>query len=256
MARWVGIAQARQMRGLRLAGLRGIPSPWTEAAKGIFHVKQLACQYAARMDDEPRTALVDWAGDVGVPVVAYENEPLRTTWTSILLLAERLAPEPALLPRDADARAVAFGLAHEICGEMGLGWAYRLLMIQASLGHGQNEERRGFSPGVANYLAPRYGFNPAHVKVAKQRVVDLLTMLSRRIEGKPYFLGALSAVDIYWATFANLLHPLPERDMPFSGPFRDAYTCVDGDILAAISPQLRGHQERIYREHLELPAPL
>jgi len=254
MARWVSIAQARQMRGLRLAGLRAIPSPWTEAAKGIFHVKKLACQYAARTDDEPRTALVDWAGDVGVPVVAYENERLRTTWTSILLLAERLAPEPRLLPQDADARAVAFGLSHEICGEMGLGWAYRLLMIQASLSHGP--EQRGFSPGVANYLAPRYGFNPTHVKEAKRRVIDVLTMLSGRIEGKRYFLGELTAVDIYWATFANLLHPLPEPDMPFSGTFRDAYTCADPEILAAISPQLRGHQERIYREHLELPAPL
>jgi len=243
------------MRGLRLAGLRGIPSPWTEAAKGIFHVKKLACQYATRMDDEPRSALVDWAGDVGVPVVAYENEALRTTWTSILLLAERLAPEPALLPRDPDARALAFGISHEICGEMGLGWAYRLLMIQTSLSHGP--EHRGFSPGVANYLAPRYGFNPTHVKDAKRRVVDVLTMLSRRIEGRRYLLGdELSAVDIYWATFANLLHPLPEKDMPFSGPFRDAYTCVDAEVLAAISPGLRAHQERIYREHLELPAPL
>src|SRR5262249_30444117 len=138
--------------------------------------------------------------------------------------------------------------------EMGLGWAYRLLMIQASLSHGP--DHRGFSPGVANYLAPRYGFDPTHVREAKGRVIDVLTMLSRRIERNRYFLGELTAVDIYWATFANLLHPLPEADMPFSGTFRDAYTCVDAEILAAISPTLRNHQERIYREHLELPAPL
>ncbi len=150
MSRFVSITQARAASGLRMACLRGVPSPWTEAAKGIFHVKGLACQYAAQSKDDPDGALVAWAGDVGIPVVAYENEKLRTGWAEILLLAERLKPEPALIPARAEDRALLFGLAHEICGEMGFGWAYRLLMIQQSLGHGSET---GFPSNVANYLA-------------------------------------------------------------------------------------------------------
>ncbi len=84
----------------------------------------------------PTGSLAAWAGDVGIPVVAYENEKLRTGWAEILLLAERLKPEPALIPAGAQDRATLFGLAHEICGEMGFGWAYRLLMVRQSLGHG------------------------------------------------------------------------------------------------------------------------
>ena len=254
MTRFVSIAEAKSIRGLRMGCLRGIPSPWTEAAKGIFHVKNLACQYAARAADEPSNALAEWSGDRGVPVVAYENENLRTGWAEILILAERLAPEPALLPLDSAQRALAFGLAHEICGEMGLGWSYRLLMIQASLGHGGG---KAFSPGVANYLAPRYGFNPVHVRQARQRVLGILGMLSRQIEGRPYLLGdSLSAVDIYWATFANLITPLPVEELPFEGPFREAYTSTDRELLDTISPALRAHQHDVYRRHLELPVPL
>ena len=96
MSRYISITEAKSAPGLRLACLRGVPSPWTEAAKGIFHVKGLACQYAAQAKDEPDGALAAWAGDVGIPVVAYENEKLRTGWAEILLLAERLKPEPAL----------------------------------------------------------------------------------------------------------------------------------------------------------------
>jgi glutathione S-transferase len=254
MERFVSIAEARAARGLRMACLRGVPSPWTEAAKGIFHVKGLACQYAAQSKDEPDGAIAAWAGDPSIPVVAYENEKLRTGWAEILLLAERLAPEPALVPADAAERAWLFGLSHEICGEMGLGWCYRLLMIQRSLGH---DEGSGFPPAVGNYLAPRYGFDPVSVKIAKQRVIDILTLLSARIAGRRYLFGnGLTAADIYWATFANLLLPLPEAEMRTPPMIRSAYTCTDVEILGAISPELEALQRRIYETHLELPVPL
>jgi glutathione S-transferase len=254
MNRFVSIAEARVAPGLRMACLRGVPSPWTEAAKGIFHVKGLACQYAAQSKDEPDGAVAAWAGDPSIPVVAYEQEKLRTGWAEILLLAERLASEPALIPAGASDRALMFGLAHEICGEMGFGWAYRLLMIQKSLGH---SGELAFPANVGSYLAPRYGFNPAHTKIAKTRVVDVLTLLSQRIEGRRYLLGsALTAVDIYWAAFANLIMPLPEAELPAAQMIRAAYTCDDADILGAVSTELRALQRRIYETHLELPVPL
>lgn len=254
MSRYISITQARAAAGLRLACLRGVPSPWTEAAKGIFHVKGLACQYAAQSKDDPDGAIQAWAGDPGIPVVAYEKEKLRTGWAEILLLAERLGNEPALIPHAAADRAQLFGLAHEICGEMGFGWAYRLLMIQQSLGH---SGETAFPPNVGAYLAPRYGFDPTQVQIAKTRVIDVLTMLSQRIEGRRYLLGnTLTAADIYWATFANLIMPLPEAEMPAAPMVRAAYTCRDADVLGAVSNELRALQRRIYETHLELPVPL
>ncbi len=254
MSRFSSIAQARAASGLRMACLRGVPSPWTEAAKGIFYVKGLDCLYAAQSVDEPEGAIAAWAGDASIPVVAYEAEKLRGGWAEILLLAERLAPEPALIPDAADDRALMFGLAHEICGEMGLGWAYRLLMIAQALGHSGESS---FSPGVGNYLAPRYGFNPVHMRVAKARVIDLLGLFSQRIANRRYLLGnSLTALDIYWATFANLLIPLPESELPARPAIRAAYTCHDDEILGAVSTELRALQRRVYETHLELPVPL
>ncbi len=255
MAEFVSIATARAASGLRLACLRGVPSPWTEAAKGIFHIKRLPYLLAARAADEPENALSAWAGDVGVPVVAYEAERLRTGWAEILLLAERLAPTPALIPVDTEARATMFGLAHELCGEMGLGWAYRLVMIERSVAGGENGS--AFPSRVGRYLGLRYGYRPADAAGARSRVIALLDMFSKRIERSEYLVGdALTAVDVYWATFANLLIPLPPELMPVSTMIRGAYTCHDEDILAAISPRLRSHQRTIYERHLQLPVPL
>ena len=82
-------------------------------------------------------------------------------------------------------------------------------------------------------------------------------MFSKRIERSEYLVGdALTAVDVYWATFANLLIPLPPELMPVSTMIRGAYTCHDEDILAATSPRLRSHQRTIYERHLQLPVPL
>jgi glutathione S-transferase len=250
------ISDIRSANGLRMAVIRGVPSPWTEAAKGIFYVKGLECVYGAQGGDDPDNAIAAWAGDSSVPVVAFENERLRTGWAEILLLAERLAPEPSLVPGDAGARADMFGIAHEICGEMGFGWAYRLVMIQASLGHGE-ATGAAFPPAIAGRLAARYGLNPAHAKHARARVIALLDLLSGRIRGRRYLVGdALSAADIYWATFANLIAPLPVEDLPAIPVIRDIYTSTDEELLGHLSAELAAHQRRIYDDYLELPARL
>ncbi len=254
MSRFVSIAQARESSGLRMACLRGVPSPWTEAAKGVFHAKSLQCQYAAQSEGDEDNAIAAWAGNSSVPVVAFDNEPLRTGWAEILILAERLAPEPALLPADAALRATVFGLSHEICGEMGFGWCQRLNLIRAGMDHGGEA---GFPPQVTAMLAAKYGFNPSHVAVAKQRVIDILGVLDASLGEGRYIVGdALTAVDIYWATFANLLQPLPEAELPAIEMIRDAYTSRDADLQAAMTPRLREHQRRVYEQHLELPVPL
>lgn len=237
-----------------MACLRRIPSPWTEAAKGIFHVKDLDCLYAAQAEDDVENAIAEWAGDSSIPVVAYRKEKLRTGWAEILLLAERLAPEPALIPTDARARALLFGLSHEICGEMGFGWCVRLLMLKAGMDH---SDERSFPPQVTANLAGKYGFNPSHVAESEDRVVAVLGLLDGTLAGGDYFLdGRLTALDIYWATMANMLSPLDESELPMSSYMRGVYTTTNTRLQDALTPALKEHQLRIYRDHLELPVPL
>jgi glutathione S-transferase len=131
----------------------------------------------------------------------YDDERPRAGWADILLLAERLAPTPSLLPADAADRALVFGLSHELCGEEGLAWSRRLQLVHAGL-HGAG----GFPERVAKYLGKKYGYRPEAGAAAGARVAQLLDMLAARLKaqrsaGSPYYLGdAMTAADIYAAT--------------------------------------------------------
>ena len=93
---YCGVDEAIARRGLRMVVVGGVPSPWGEAAKGILHIKGIDW-VAVRLvyDSEPLRA---WAGQRSGPVAIYDDERPRSGWAEILLLAERLAPEPPLLP--------------------------------------------------------------------------------------------------------------------------------------------------------------
>ncbi|TNF87842.1 MAG: hypothetical protein EP301_06045 [Gammaproteobacteria bacterium] len=254
MSRFVSIAEARSADGLRMVCLRSIPNPWQEAAKGVFHVKGLDCQYAAQAETDIENAVADWTGDSSAPVAAYRKEKLRSGWAEILMLAERLAPEPALIPEHPRQRALMFGLAHEILGEMGLGWCRRLLILRAGMDHSDETSIR---PEAAGNLAGKYGFNPGHVAQAEDRVVAVLGLLDEQLGSGKYFLDdRLTAVDIYWAAFANLFTPLDADRLPMADFMRGIYATKNERFLAALTPALRAHQERIYERHLELPVPL
>ena len=198
---FVDFEEARAAGGLRMVVVSGVPSPWGEAAKSILHVKQIPWT-AVRLDTS-NDALASWTGERSGPVVIFDDEAPRSGWAEILLLAEHLAPKPALLPEDAEKRALVFGLSHEICGEMGLGWARRLAAVHAGL-----QNQGGFPAGVAGYLAVKYGYREEEGDRYGPRVVSLLEMLSRRLlaqreAGNSYYVGtALTALDIYWAVFA------------------------------------------------------
>ncbi|HYY60588.1 MAG TPA: hypothetical protein VE756_04275 [Burkholderiales bacterium] len=142
---YVSVDEAIKRSGVRMVVVGGVPSPWGEAAKGILHIKNIEWA-AVRLvyDSEP---LKEWAGQRSGPILMYNNERPRAGWAEILLLSERLAPNPSLLPKDAADRALVFGLAHEICGEQGLAWSRRLQLIHAGLNH-----KSGFPERVSTYL--------------------------------------------------------------------------------------------------------
>ena len=252
---FVDFEAARDRGGLRMVVVSGVPSPWGEAAKGILHVKRIPW-VAVRLD--PTNAdLVAWTGERSGPVAVYEKEPPRGSWAQILLLAERLSPSPALLPADPAERALAMGLSHEICGEMGLGWCRRNAGVHAGLQGGG-----GFAPGVARYLGDKYGYRPEEAGFYDRRVVDILKLLAGRLHaqrdaGSGYYLGSsLSAVDLYSAAFMALFEPLPPEQCAMPESLRAAFTTRDPAIVAALDPILLEHRDRIYDRHLERPLSL
>jgi glutathione S-transferase len=77
---------------------------------------------------------------------------------------------------------------------------------------------------------------------------------SQRANGSKYFIGdQLTALDIYWATFAALIDPLPHEINPMPDGLRRLYTNTDPVIQAAVRPILMEHREMMYRDHLETP---
>src|ERR1700730_14095310 len=223
---YLGVEEAIKRGGLRMVVVGDVPSPWGEAAKGFLHIKGIEWA-AVRLvyDSEP---LKDWAGQRSGPVAIYENERPRSGGAEILLLAERLAPTPSLLPSDPAERALVFGLAHEICGEVGLGWSRRLQLVHAGL-----QNAGGFSETVASYLGRKYGYSPELGAASGARVAELVRMLAARLRaqreaGSRYYVGdSLTAVDVYSATFTALFGPLPPDQCEMEASTRAAFETRD-----------------------------
>jgi glutathione S-transferase len=252
---YVSVEEAIERRGVRMVVVGGVPSPWGEAAKGILHIKGIDWVAVRLAYDNER--LNEWAGQRSGPVLIYDNERPRSGWADILLLAERLAPVPALLPADAADRALVFGLAHEICGEGGLGWSRRLQLVHAGLNNAG-----GFSERVSKYLGKKYGYTPELGAAAGSRVAELLGMLTQRLKaqrqkGSRYYVGdAVTAADVYSATAAALFDPLPPELCKMDESSRAAFSARNAEIDAALDPILLEHRDMMYRDYLELPLSL
>ena len=150
--RYVGLDEAIAGRGLRMVVVGGVPSAWGEAAKGILHIKGIDWLAVRLVYDDER--LVAWAGQRSGPIAVYDDEPPRAHWQEILLLAERLAPTPALLPDDPAARAQVLDLSGMIVGEGGLCWTRRVQLVHAGMQGGG-----GFAGRVGGYLGKKYGYS-------------------------------------------------------------------------------------------------
>jgi glutathione S-transferase len=245
---YIDIDAARGRSGLRLVLTAGVPGPWGEAAKAVFRVKGIPFVAVRQTIGAHDEKLLAWTRQTSAPVAMYEDERPRSGWAEILFLAERLAPEPALLPSDPRERAFALGLAFEICGEQGLGWTRRLMMMAGV-------------PVGPNSMPWKYGCDDAAaVARAPARVVEILDLLADQLKrqqdgGRRYLVGnRLSAVDIYWATFSNLLVPLPPEQSPMPDYMRKVYATWDTAPGAKpVDSALLAHRDFVFAEHLGLP---
>jgi len=252
---YLSVEEAVSRPGLRMVVVGNVPSPWSEAAKGIFRLKGI--QWTAVRLSYDSKLLKEWAGERSAPVAIYNDEPPRSGWDDILELAERLAPAPALLPHAVEQRETVMQLGRDICGKHGLGWTRRLHMIHAGL-HGEG----GFTPEVSGYLAKKYGYTPEAGANADARVGQLLKMLSERLKaqrgaGSDYLVGdSVTAADIYSATFLALLRPLPESVCKMDSSTRKAFELRGPDSDEALDESLLAHRAMMYERHLALPLSL
>jgi hypothetical protein len=133
MAQYVEVEAAIGMSGLRVVLTPSVPGPWTEAAKAILRVKNLPYVKVRQELMGENLPLLKWTKQATAPVFVYNDERPRSIWNDQLYLAERLQPNPPLIPADIGERMLMFGLANELCGENGLGWARRLMIVHSSL---------------------------------------------------------------------------------------------------------------------------
>jgi glutathione S-transferase len=245
-------AEAIARKGLRIVLVRGLPSPWGQAAKTIFEIKGLDYVAAPLELAGSNQEIVAWSGQNSAPVVAWNDEKPVTRWQDILLLAERLAPTPALIPADPLQRVLMWGFAREICGEHGIGWNRRLLNFARAVNSGRSNP-------VSETLIGKYGYDADLAKTAAARVAGSLGALATQLKaqqarGVHYLVGdSLSAVDIYWTAFANLIAPLPQEQCPMADAYRPGFTAREPEILAALDPVLLEHRDRIFKAHFRSP---
>lgn len=249
--------EAKDMHGMRLALTVGVPGPWSESAKGIFYVKGIEYAPVAQLGGLPNEELAAWTGHANAPVAVYEDEPPRAGWAEILMLAERLVPEPALVPDDPAARAEVLGISFELCGENGYGWCRRLMMMDGIFARGT--EATDVERDVGRVLGERYGYSKEAAERAPERVARIMAWLAGRLKdqasaGSRYLVGdSLTAADIYWACFAAIVKPLPNELCPIPDMIRAWYEKPHPALDEASDPILFEHREFIYQNHLELP---
>jgi hypothetical protein len=257
MKQWISLSDGLRRPGLRLVLVRaGVPSPWSEFCRAIFHVKELEYEQLDGRDAVTGLALLkQTTAQESMPVAFWNDERPRANWLELLHLAERLREEPRLLPDKCEARARTIGLCAELCSEGGFGWHRRILLIHNMLTNSDFSERER---RIGHYLAAKYGYQPNRVEQATQRceeIVAAFTRLQASQNGSGiYFDGnGLSAIDLAWAAFAALLRPLPQEDCPMSDTWRTLYSWQPVNTSPQAVSALLQRRDRIYAEHLQLP---
>jgi glutathione S-transferase len=115
---------------------------------------------------------------------------------------------------------------------------------------------------VMSAMHLKFGASANEEAQAQSRVLEILGLLANQLAesadaGHRYFMGSeLSALDIHWATFCNLVSPLPPDQLTLPPDIAAIMTASDPETQAALAPELLAHRDFVYRTHLELPVVL
>jgi glutathione S-transferase len=253
--KYLSVAEAKDLPGLRLVLTAHMPGPWGEAAKYVLGARNVEFIPVEQRAMETNEELFAWTGMRNAPIAVHADEPPQSTWLEILLLAERLGSGPSLIPDDPIDRALMMGFSTEICGQDGFGWSRRLELM------GRSSTRNPSSGG--KYDMPRmtsaYGVTPETIGRAPERMISIMQGLARQLRqqkaaGSDYLVGdRLSACDLHWAAFAGFVSPLPHDLCPMPDFMRENYTHLTSELSEALDPILIEHRDRIYQRHIALP---
>lgn len=247
---YVDINEAIKSDGLRIVIVKDMPSAWGLAAKAMIDFKGLDCKLAHQIPFADNPELLAWSGTNSAPVVAWNDEAPLNRWDDILLLLERLAPEPRLVPEDPKERIQVFGMGHEMCGELGFGWNRRLDMLRPADG------------GEVPALAYKYGYRDADVAAANVRCAALMkeltaTLKAQKERGSEFLVGtSVTAADFYWAAFSNFVALQPYEEIPMNPDARPLFENTPPEVTAANDPILMAHRDRIMHTCYKLPMEL
>lgn len=248
------IAAIQSHPGLRMVIVRDFPSPWSQAARAIFEHKGLAYVTGAQVPGGDNPELVAWSGQNSGPVVAYGDEPPIHRWLDIVVLAERLAPNPTVLPENGEDRVRAVGLCHEVSGDLGIGWWTRLMMFHPIM---EGAEK----PEAMENMAAKWSYSKESASRAGSEVASRLALLDAQLaanasSGSPYMVGStVTAVDFHWAAMSILIAPLPDETMPLLPGVRPMFEIAAADpaVAKALTPRLLSHRETMIERYFTTP---
>jgi hypothetical protein len=241
--------------GLRIVMVQGMPSPWAQAAKTIFEVKGLEYVAAPWVPGEANDEIAKWGW-------GGQRADRR--------MGHRKTDQPVdghpLPERAARAKAVDDSARRDTAGiddrplERDLRTS-RHRMEQAIAAIAPMLASGNPPPQIAR-MGGKYGYNEADAKAAGERTAQSLKALDAQLKsqyarGVHFFVGdALSALDIYWTAFANLLDPLPKEQCPMPEAYRPGFTVNDPVVKEALTPLLFDHRSRIFGEYFRNPMEL
>ncbi len=249
---YVDPVEARDLPGLRLALTTGVPAPYSMSARAVFDLKGVPYVPVAQRPAAPNEDLLAWTRHRNAPVAVYGDESPRVGWLEILYLAERLGSGPSLIPADIGQRMTMIALTNELIGENGFVWNLRLVML------GLGGPERAAREAQTNPMYAQYGYSERARGQAlgkARQILDAFTdhVRAQGVAGSRYLVGnELSALDVYWAYFSQLLCTLPEEVCPMPAGLRKAYD-MSGEAVGNFDPVLLEQRDWIFENHLPLP---
>jgi glutathione S-transferase len=249
---YLDVSEATDLPGLRLALTRGVPGPFGMAARAILDLKNVPYAPVAQHPAQPNEELLAWTGHRNAPVAVYNDEAPRTGWLDILNLAERLGSGPSLVPQDIHERMLMIGLTNEISGENGFAWNCRVMML------GLAGPEKAAQAAKTNPMFNQYGYSPAAADAALPKVLTMLGLLTdqltrQRDAGSPYLVGgSLTAADLHWVYFSQMLRTFPAERCPMPEGLRRSYEASSAAV-GDFDEILITHREEIISAYPSLP---
>lgn len=249
-------SDARSAPGLRLTLTSGVPGPWSEAAKAIFRIKHIEYIAVEQRAAQANAELVAWTGHRNAPTAMYNDEPPAVSWLDIVNLAERIAPQPSLLPSALEDRILAYGLTNELAGERGLAWNARTIMFSGMV------QKFGAEAVRDNPMFRDYHYRDENTDALAASIIEVLEKVEAQLRtqlaaGRKYLVGErVSFVDIYFSCFSQFFSILPPAVNPMPDSLRKVWGLVAERIATAgysLSPALLALRQHVFEEHIGLP---